>query len=249
MAASASIRVHFLPDLVAPADLTGSSVVVIDVLRASTVIAVALAAGARELLPCLEVDEARAAAARLSPSERLLGGERGGLSIEGFDLGNSPDDYTAERVRGKSIVFTTTNGTRAMQRCRRADRVLIGAFVNGAAVVRELSLAPRVDLLCAGTAGQITREDVLFAGALATGLKRAGGRFMNDQALLAASAFREIAADDGSIGPAALAAALAETQGGRNLAAIGLGRDLVSVARVDSLEVVPELDIPLWSIR
>lgn len=99
----------------------------------TTTIAYALAAGAVEILPCAEVEAAQKLAATLPPGRALLGGERLGLPIKGFDLGNSPSGYTRERVAGRTVVFTTTNGTRALERCRLAQRVLPGAFVNNRA--------------------------------------------------------------------------------------------------------------------
>src|SRR5438132_10850132 len=104
-------------------------VVVIDVLRAAPTIFQALAAGATEVVPCLEVEEAKKIAVQIARSA-ILGGERGGKQIPDFDLGNSPAEYTPERVAGKTVVFTTTNGTRAMLRCEAARRVLIAAFTN-----------------------------------------------------------------------------------------------------------------------
>src|SRR5438067_13583166 len=99
------LDVYLLPDLVESAALAGEMVVVIDVLRATTTIIHALAAGAREVVPCLEIDEARGVAGRLGKAA-VLGGERGGVAIAGFDLGNSPAEYTRERVGGKTVVFT-----------------------------------------------------------------------------------------------------------------------------------------------
>ncbi len=167
-----TLNAHFLPALLEPEELTGAAVVVIDVLRASTVIACALAAGAREVIPCLEVEEARKIAAGLPKGEALLGGERHGLPIEGFDFGNSPAEYRPDLVAGRTVVFTTTNGTRAMNACHKASRVLIGAFVNCQAVCAALPPARPIHLLCAGTSGKITREDVLFAGLVAEPLDR-----------------------------------------------------------------------------
>ncbi len=165
------IRTHFLPQLVAPAELAGGASIVIDVLRATTTITAALAAGAREVIPCLEVDDARGVASRVCRPARLcLGGERGGVKIDGFDLGNSPCEYTAARVAGKSVVFTTTNGTRAMLHAAAADEIWLAALVNLQAVVAGCAQRPRVDILCAGTGGKITREDVLAAGAIAAAL-------------------------------------------------------------------------------
>jgi 2-phosphosulfolactate phosphatase len=160
------LSVHLLPDLVDESELAGATVVVIDVLRATTTITYALAAGAREVVPCLEIEDARQATRRFLSGEALLGGERGGVKIEGFDLGNSPEEYTSEVVKGRSVVFTTTNGTRAMMRCRKAKRVLIGSFVNLTAVQEAIEAEDNVAILCAGTDGQITYEDVLAAGAI-----------------------------------------------------------------------------------
>src|SRR5262249_7524926 len=128
----------------------------------------ALAAGATSVVPCGEVDEARRLAAQARAQTVLLGGERGGLRIPGFDLGNSPGEYTREVAAGKTLVFTTTTGTLALIRAKEASRVLIGALVNLGAVVELLAEeAGPVHLVCAGTEGRVTLEDVLCAGAIA----------------------------------------------------------------------------------
>jgi 2-phosphosulfolactate phosphatase len=162
---SRTINVHLLPALVEPHELAGKTVVVIDVLRATTTIIHALAARAKEVVPLLEVEEALELARRLTP-HAVLGGERGGKRIEGFDLGNSPLEYIPAAVGGKTLVFTTTNGTRAMLRCAQARRVLIAGFVNFSAVCRELADEEHIDIVCAGTDGHVTREDTLLAGAI-----------------------------------------------------------------------------------
>ena len=181
------LSVYSLPSEVTPAELAGDAVVVIDVLRASTTIIHALEAGATEVLPCLEVQDARAMAAKMPASTYVLGGERGGLPIEGFHLGNSPEEYTPGSVGGRTIIFTTTNGTRAMMKCRDAGRVYIGAFVNASAVLERLARQPQIHLLCAGSAGQLTRDDILFAGLLVTRLEHRGdmGYRLNDRAVSA----------------------------------------------------------------
>ena len=251
------LAAHFLPDLVPPDELAGGTVVVIDVLRASTVISHALAAGARAVIPALEVDEARRIAAGLPAGDALLGGEREGLPIAGFDLGNSPSEYTPATVGGRTVVFTTTNGTRAMNRCRAAARVLVGAFVNLSAVCdcikRSTSTPlPPIHLLCAGTRGRITREDVLFAGAVIDRLLTDGAvdeTAQNDQARIARAAWREATGGESPISTKKLAAELRNTQGGRNLKAIHLERDIDDVAQLDSLRVVPELNVLTWRIE
>ncbi len=187
------INVYFLPQLVEPQRLAGGVTVVIDVLRATTTIAAALAAGAREVVPCLEVADARSAAANLPAGQAVLGGERHGLRIEDFTLGNSPREYTLESVGGKTLVITTTNGTRAMLHAREADEVWLASFVNLAAVVAASAGRERLDILCSGTDGQITREDVLLAGAIAARLTAGVAAELNDQAAIARAAWLQVA--------------------------------------------------------
>jgi 2-phosphosulfolactate phosphatase len=234
-----TIRAHLLPALTNEEELGGATVVIIDVLRASTTIIHALAAGAECVIPCLKVEEAQSLA-RLLGDSAVLGGERDGVKIPGFDLGNSPCEYTPALVRGKTVVFTTTNGTRALLCCRRAARVLIGAFVNFSAVCRVVADSERVVLLCAGTRDHITREDVLFAGTVVHQLTREGpsGRELNDEAQLARGAWLH-AASELSRG-ASLANMLRDTRGGRNLLEIGLDADIQQAAAVDVLDLVPE---------
>ena len=249
-----NLSVEFLPALTSPDELAGATVVVIDVLRATTVITRALALGAREVIPCLEVEEARQIAARFPAGQALLGGEREGLKIPGFDLGNSPSEFTPENCAGRTFVFTTTNGTRAMNACHRAARVLLGAFVNLSAVVAALPAEGPVHLLCSGTRGKITREDVLLAGAIVDRLSPAAAvdeSALNDQARIALAAWREIAArDDGAgVSPKTLAAELRHSQGGRNLKALRLEQDIDDAAQIDLYGCVGELDVVGWRIN
>ena len=239
-----SLRAHLLPELTTPDDLSGRTVIVIDILRATTTIAHALAAGARRVIAFAELDAARELANSFPKGEALLGGERNGLPPEGFDLGNSPSDYTPERVGGKTIVFTTTNGTKAMIRCRRAQRVYLGAFVNLSVICRTLAAGDEVDLLCAGTNGQITREDVLFAGAVVeklTGGDSAPHIELNDSARIARDAWRSLG--PASADPQRLTEALLQSHGGRNVSALGLQNDIAAAAQIDRLNVVPSLDL------
>ena len=244
----AVVRAHLLPTLVEPEQLRGRVTVVIDVLRATTTIIHAIANGAECVVPCLEVDEARRAAEKIGPAA-LLGGERGGTRIDGFDLGNSPAEYVAERVAGRTIVFTTTNGTRAMLHCRLAARVLIGSFVNRAAVVAAVKSSPEVDIVCAGTDGVMTREDVLLAGAFVDAIvaSAAPGMETNDEAQIARDAWLAVARRlaDG----ASLADELRDSRGGRNLVELGYAADIALAAHVDRFSIVPELDVPTWRIR
>ncbi len=235
MPAKSDIRVHFLPQLAGP-DQLRSTCVAIDVLRATTCIVEAIGQGAAGVYPCQEIDEARRVAESLG-GVGVLAGEREGRQIPGFDLGNSPADFTPESVRGKWVIMTTTNGTPAIAACRRACRTAIAAFANLSAVVAWItSVGGEVDLVCAGTAGAITLEDVLLAGAITFELATLGNdRFQvaNDAARMAAELWIGLRPLSASI--------LATCQGGRNLTAIGAENDLPLSARIDRWTCVPEL--------
>jgi 2-phosphosulfolactate phosphatase len=226
---------------------------VIDLLRASSTICQAIASGAREVVPFLEVDQALAAAEAAGRSRVVLGGERKGAKIPGFDLGNSPAEYTPEAVRGRRVFITTTNGTRALDHARLAKRVLVGALVNLSAVVESIKGESRVDILCAGTDGGATREDILAAGAMTNRLADLLGPScqINQQAAAAQREWDEAIERAKSSGRSIndqLAIELRDSQGGRNLLGIGLDHDLVDCAQIDRLSVVPELDIRNWRI-
>ena len=253
------VNVHSLPRLVAREELAGSAVIVIDLLRATTTITQALASGASEVVPFLEVSEAIAAAERVGRTNVVLGGERNGGRIPDFDLGNSPAEYTPEAVENRRVFMTTTNGTRALDHARLARRVVAGAIVNLSSVVASVVHEPRVDILCAGTGGNVTQEDALAAGAMVHLLNQGSGApaahrswTLNESAVLAQHDWEQLlvaARESGRALPDQLATELRSTPGGRNLLEIGLGQDLIDCAQVDRLVVVPELDVREWRIR
>jgi 2-phosphosulfolactate phosphatase len=163
---SRPVHVHLLPTQASPEALRGGVAVVIDVLRATTTIVQALASGCQAIYPVEEIEDARKLAAGRHARKVLLGGERGGQPIAGFHLGNSPAEYTAEVCRGAEVIFTTTNGTRALLHAAAADQVLIAAFTNFSAVCGQLLQDSRpVHFVCAGMRGDIALEDALLAGA------------------------------------------------------------------------------------
>lgn len=222
----------------------GGIAVVIDVLRASTTIVAALARGATAVLPRRSIEEALAAAA--DHPGAVLGGERGGLKIAGFDLGNSPLEYTADRVAGRPVVITTTNGTAALAACQAAAEVLVGAVVNRAAAAAAAGrlAAERschaVHLVCAGTDGEVTDEDVLAAGAI---LDAAGPEaHLDEPARAARDRFRGLAATGRAGLEERIATAFRTCRGGENLIALGMAADLAAAAAIDSLAIVPRLD-------
>ncbi len=245
-----TLQVHFVPSLVDPAELTGSVCVVIDVLRATTTMIHALAAGAAGIVPCLTIDAARECAAAFPAGSAVLGGERGGLPIPGFALGNSPAEFTNESVGGRTVVLTTTNGTKALLYCNAAADVLIAGFVNLSAVcavLQPIGQAPgtataptRVDVVCAGTDGQVTREDVLLAGAIVERLTGACAWDINDEAALARDAWTAaVAGTSASEVESRLVEALPASLGGRNLVALNMDHDIALAAQLDHFAIVP----------
>lgn len=249
------IAVDLHPDLTDVAALNGAAAVAIDVLRATTTIAHALAASAREVVVCGEVDEAVAQSKAWWQSATVLGGEREGVKIDGFDLGNSPSEYTRPTVAGRAVFFTTTNGTRALLKCRTAKRVLAGALVNRQAVVNALRDETKVRIVCAGTRGEITRDDALGAGAIVAGLvaDRLDEYELDDEAAMVLDAWngllQPLAGSPTEVIHAAINTALRKSLGGRNLLAIGMDADIVAAAQLDTLDVLPELDPTTMSLR
>jgi 2-phosphosulfolactate phosphatase len=232
------VSIFLLPQQLEPDELRGGIAVVIDLLRASTTILAALANGATCVIPCGDVPTAKRVAADFRRAEVRLGGERGGVRIDGFDLDNSPASYSSARVGGKTIVFTTTNGTAALLRSKTADRVLIGSLVNRRAIAQQLAGDQRaVHLVCAGTDGCVTSEDLLTAGAIAAELEaRIGGTSSRDDLALVA---RELWAAE-SVSSDRLRTALRQSRGGRNLVELGFDADIDLAANVDSIQLVAE---------
>lgn len=242
-----AIHVVFLPSIAREDQIRDHAMAVIDILRATTTIVTALHHGASEVIPCSEIDQARSIAGASDP-RGLLGGERKGLRIPGFDLGNSPNEYSPATVGGRRVVLATTNGTPAMEVCRQAKVVWIAAFTNVRAVVEKLRNEPRVTMICAGTDGRVTGEDVLFAGYMIERMREDTDKnSYNDQAVIALAAWREacrrIEAGE------KLSVILGQTHGGRNLIRNGLQADVETCAEIDRVDTVPQLDLNHWSIR
>ncbi|HEX8243040.1 MAG TPA: 2-phosphosulfolactate phosphatase [Longimicrobium sp.] len=229
------LDVLLTPGELMPGDIAERTVVVIDVLRASSTIVQALAAGARALFPVASIEEALRLANTLGRDEVLLCGERKSLPIEGFDLGNSPGDFTAERVGGKTLVMSTTNGTGAMMAAAAASRVVVGSFLNLQAVVDELvRTGAEPVFLCSGRETKFGLEDAVCAGKMASTVMEAveGDWELNDGAL-AALALAERYGELDSL--------FSQVAAGKQIVEAGLSDDLAFCARTDSLDVVPVL--------
>lgn len=147
--------------------LSGSTVIVIDVLRCTTSIICAVMNGASKVIPAREAGDAVAFAGRIGAKDCVLGGERGGVRLPDFRLGNSPSEYSAANVRGKTVIISTSNGTGAIHDVRSANTVLIGAMINRSAVAeRAAALDGDVLIVCAGTAGAVSADDICAAGSI-----------------------------------------------------------------------------------
>ena len=229
------LDVVLTPGELSPADLAERPAVVIDVLRATSTIVQALGAGARSIYPVASIEDALRLANTFGRDEVLLCGERRAVRIEGFDLGNSPREFTPERVAGKILVMTTTNGTAALSLTGGASRVLVGSLPNLGTIVAELArTGVEPVILCSARDRHFALEDAVVAGLLASRLMDAspGDWVMNDGALAAIALAREFGVKPGTF---------RMTESGRALLATGHEEDLDFCAQMDTLNVLPVL--------
>lgn len=231
------LDVIFSPAGLQPAEVAGRPVFVIDVLRATTTICAALHHGARAVVPVSTAEEAMRLAQTLGPTDVVLAGEQNSERIPGFSAGNSPLEMTEAIVRGKTLVMTTTNGTRALLATQSASEVFVAGAVNLAlagARARELLLSRRdLVILCAGQDSSFGLDDAYAAGRLVLaaleGRRRRKG--LNDAALVALDLTRRYS--DRWERPYALSAA------GRQLARLGMQADVVDAGRENAYPVLP----------
>jgi 2-phosphosulfolactate phosphatase len=229
-----TIDVAVTPALIAARPPAGAAVA-IDVLRATSTIATALHHGAAGIIPVREPDEAIAAMKRIGRDRVLLCGERHSRLITGFDLDNSPASYGADVVRGKTLAFTTTNGTRALiDAARDGAIVYCGALLNRHAIVRALRAGDAADalLVCAGNEGTLSFEDWLCAGAIVSQLYREDRTIERSDAARAAMTVFEANAKR-------LTTALAFGTHARSLRDAGFAADVAACSQLDVLDVVP----------
>jgi len=235
------LDVFFTPNQVKPADTAGRLVVIVDVLRASTTVATALGNGAKTVIPLEGADEVITRSKEFSRAGVLLAGEQKMLPIAGFDLGNSPQDFTKKAVEGKTILITTTNGTRTLLGVQGARDIVIASYVNFTAVLAMMKLAARsntdIAIICAGEEGSFTLEDAACAGRYVRAIpKRADKVIWNDAA--SASVLIERKYGDN------IEKVFKESSHGQALQSAGFGDDLAAAAEVDSYPVVP-----IWQDR
>lgn len=209
----------------------GKVFVAIDVLRATTTIIEALSNGCTDVIPVLTVDEAFSLAKRLPEEETLIGGERGGLKVDGFDLGNSPREYSRDVVSGKRVILTTTNGTKALQSVAGCEHVFVAGFTNVHAVVQRcIVLKADVVMVPAGGKGKFSLEDVVCGGMMMQLLEREGVA-LTDAARAACILYRAFAHD--------LLEMARNSEHGRELIRVGLEEDLALCVQTNISSSVP----------
>ncbi len=226
-----------------PAELEGIPVqdrtgVVIDVIRSATTVTTAIRNGARAVVPAASTEEALRIANSIGRDQVLLAGERHGVRIEGFDLGNSPAEFSSDVVGDRTLIMATTNGTRALLALAGARMVFIAAFVNLGAVARRIVAAENPLVVCAGREGMVSVDDALCAGHLVEAWlnerqNESTEADLGDGAVAALS----LARDNGPV----TTQFLRNTAAGRALERIGLGTDIEMCSKVDTIRAVPVL--------
>jgi 2-phosphosulfolactate phosphatase len=248
----AYINVYPLPSYATNDDLTDSIAVIIDVLRATTVVVSAFAAGAKEVIPMLDIDMARQQKEILEKqygkNSVFLGGERKGIPIAGFDFGNSPQLFTSEKIGGKILILTTTNGTVAMHAARQARNLYAAGLINAQAVVECLKNETKIAIFCAGTDEYVTEEDLLLAGCLVSRLARNAQQNQyqwNHHAETAKQLWENLFFVNNTelISEITLLEFLRQSRGGKNLVSLKLDADIAAAAKIDSIDIVPEIHL------
>lgn len=225
-----NIDLCFTAQKLTPSLVYGKNVIVLDVFRTSSTIIMALYQGATKILPALNAQTARQLK-KETPSS-VLGGEINCLKIEGFDLGNSPLEYTPEKIKNKIVILTTTNGTTTIHQAKEAANIYIGSFLNASALVRKLE-TDKNDLLlaCAGTQGEYSLEDVCCAGYFLHLLKNTVKPFLNDKALSAPALYHSFQKN--------LPYYLSRSKNGRTLLSKGYWLDIEFCCAQNFLPTIP----------
>lgn len=224
------LEVCLTPALLHLYDISNSIVVVIDIFRATSSICYGIENGAEAIIPVPSVE----ACESYRGSECLLAAERNGEVVAGFDFGNSPFSYTREKVAGKTVVLTTTNGTHAINLSREASRIVIGSFLNLSALCGWLNTQENdVLLLCSGWKDKVNLEDTLFAGGVVHCLKE--NYYVLDDSAIAAEDLYSMAKAD-------LQTYLQKTSHSERLKKLGIEKDIEFCLNVDIARSIPVLE-------
>jgi len=229
-----NIDIQLVPTAPNPNLLFDRAVVVIDILRATSVIIQAMSQGVSEIIPVTTVEDAFKMAKAFPPGFVLLGGESESKNIPGFDLGNSPREYVAERVKGKKLILTTTNGTKAFHRVSSGKEILAGSFFNIGALAQRCLESNR-DLLIfpSGDEGNFSLEDTICGGMLIEWITKKGEKSISltDASECARILYKKFV--DNLIGAFYL------SRHGKELISRGYEEDLAYCARIDAIPLVP----------
>jgi len=226
------LNVCLTPALIPLYNVEDYIVVIIDIFRATSSICYGIENGAEAIIPVAEVEEC--AAYREKGLNYMLAAERDGKVVDGFDFGNSPFSYTKEKVAGKTVVLTTTNGTHALHISRAAKKIVIGSFLNLTALCNWLKTHEgNILLVCAGWKNNFNLEDTLFAGAVVEQLK--SGDFKLDDAAIAANDLFQIGRHD-------INEYLKKTSHSERLKKLGIEKDIEFCLQVDLTTAIPVLD-------
>lgn len=224
-----TIDVCVSPDLMHLFKVSDRTVVVVDILRATSCMTTAFAFGIEQIFPVAKLEECLA----LKSADTFTAGERDGKKVDGFDLGNSPFEYMQPHLKGKRVAFTTTNGTQAIVKSLEAKEIVIGSFLNLRAVVTHLlQTDDNILVVCAGWKGKVNLEDTLFAGAIVELLKETV--VPECDAPLMAQHLYNAAKND-------MEAFLRESSHVKRLARLGIQKDITFCLTPDQYNVVPVL--------
>lgn len=229
-----NLETLFIPEEIKNIELAGKLVVMIDVLRASSTTVTALANGCRGFIPILSPDQAKKKAQQFEKEGVLLGGEREGTKIAGFDLSNSPREYKKEAVKDKTIIFSTTNGVKTLEMVKSAYEIIIGSFLNLQAVCDYCTnYKGDILIICAGRESKFSLEDTACAGMIINFLRDVFpiARQEADANLTAQLIYEKFGNNILEI--------LRTSQHGRYLESIGLGEDLKFCSQLDFFHIVP----------
>jgi len=225
------VNVCLSPALIPLFEVEKYIVVIIDIFRATSSICYGIDNGAEAIIPVAEVEECLAYQEKYP--HYLLAAERNGEVVTGFDFGNSPFSYTKEKVAGKTVVLTTTNGTHALHLSRNAKKVVIGSFLNLTAICDWLKTQhDDVLLVCAGWKNNFNLEDTIFAGAVTHQLTQTG--FRPDDAAIAANDLYQLAKDD-------MDGYFKKTSHSERLKKLGIEKDIAFCLQVDIAKAIPVL--------
>ena len=207
------------------------TVIVIDVLRATSVMTMALANGAHQVIPVLSPEEAFALQKKIGSEKVVLGGERNEVPIEGFDVGNSPLSYPPEVIKGKTLLITTSNGTRAIAHSKEAQKMLIGCFLNDKAIIDAVQHEEELILVASGSDDLFTLEDSLCAGKIAYVLQQRCNAQLSDVAIAMAKLYEQNQND--------IHALLSKGRHYNRLKELGASDDLTYCLASDQTKVIP----------